>query len=152
MKSLVIFALLVLSAQAADFNTSAVKVQVVESIEAYKAANPNVTVTELTSYKNTKLNQNLYTLGSRVSGDRFIAGDNGYAQYPSKQNLELTVRYPAQGVGNVVTFVQILITQDDGTYGRGYVTSGGIGQRYISLVVEAWNTAYIRYDYAFYGY
>lgn len=151
MKLILIFSIFVIGSQAADPKTSGVKVEVVESIALYLKANPNVTVTALELNRNARLNQNWYTLGSRLTGDRLVAMDNGWAQYPSKQNLELKVWYPTNGVGAVLTYVQILITQDNGTYGRGYVTSGGIGQRYIQVVVEAWNTAFIRYDYALYG-
>lgn len=81
-----------------------------------------------------------------------MAINSGWAQYPSKQNLNLNIFYPTSGIGAVLSYVQILIIQDNGTFGRGYVTSGGIGQRYIQIVVEAWNTAFIRYDYSLYGF
>lgn len=153
MKSVVLIAIFLIGAANAvdERNAAEVKIEVVESIEKYLLENPNVNVTELTLNSNARLNQNWYTLGSRVSGDRLIAIDSNWAQYPSKNNLELKITYPASGVGAVVTHIQIMITQDNGTYGRGYVTAGGIGQRYIQVIVEAWNTAFIRYDYSFYG-
>lgn len=154
MKSIIAFAVLyfvVVYAAEVQVKTAEVKVEVVKSIQEYLQANPNVTITEMKIDRQARLNQNWYTLGGRQSGDRLLAIDNGWAQYPSKQNLELTIWYPTSGVGAILTYIQILLTQDNGTYGRGYVVSGGIGQRYVRIVVEAWNTAYIRYDYSLYG-
>jgi Transcription activator MBF2 len=156
MKSFVILAVFFLfGAQAAksqQLKTAEVKVVVVKSIQEYLQANPNVTLTEMKINRQARVNQNWYTLGARINGDRLVAIDNGWAQYPSKQNLEFKLWYPASGVGAVLTYIQILITQDNGTFGRGYVTSGGVGQRYVNVVVEAWNTAYFRYDYSLFGY
>lgn len=152
MKSLLLLAIFFAAAQAVDLNSSGVKVEVVESIDVYLKANPNVTLTELNLNRNARMNQNWYTLGSRLTGDRLVAINNDWAQYPSKQNLNLNIFYPTSGIGAVLSYVQILIIQDNGTFGRGYVTSGGIGQRYIQIVVEAWNTAFIRYDYSLYGF
>lgn len=152
MKSLLLLAIFFAATQAVDLNSSGVKVEVVESIDVYLKANPNVTLTELNLNRNARMNQNWYTLGSRLTGDRLVAINNGWAQYPSKQNLNLNIFYPTSGIGAVLSYVQILIIQDNGTFGRGYVTSGGIGQRYIQIVVEAWNTAFIRYDYSLYGF
>jgi hypothetical protein len=78
-----------------ELKTSEVKVVVVKSIQEYLHANPNATVTEMKTNrqaKAAKINQNWYTIGSRRPGDRLVAIDNGWAQYPSKQNLELTIR------------------------------------------------------------
>lgn len=152
MKSILIFLTFLVVAQAAeDFKSSSATVQVIEDIEKFRKTNPNVTITELELNRNTRLNQNWYTLGGRQVNDRLVAIDGGWAQYPSKQNLELRIWYPINGAGAIITFVQILINQDSGTFGRGYVVSGGIGQRNIQVLVEAWNTAYIRYDYQIYG-
>lgn len=152
MNSLLLLAIFFAATQAVDLNSSGVKVEVVQSIDVYLKANPNITLTELNLNRNARMNQNWYTLGSRLTGDRLVAIDNGWAQYPSKQNLNLNIFYPTSGIGAVLSYVHILIIQDNGTFGRGYVTSGGIGQRYIQIVVEAWNTAFIRYDYSLYGF
>lgn len=152
MKSIIIFAICLIGTHAAeDLNNAQVRIQVVDSIENFMLENPDVHLTEMTLDRNVKLNQNWYTIGARKAGDRLVATDNGWAQYPSKQNVELEIRYPVNGVGAVVTYVQVLITQDNGTSGRGYVVSGGIGQRRIQVVVEAWNTAFIRFDLSIFG-
>jgi hypothetical protein len=156
MKSLIFFTVicLIFKSEAADQKSipAEVKIAVVENIKDYLQANPNATLIPMKMARQARLNQNWYTLGSRQQGDGLVAIDNGWAQYPSKQNVELSVYYPRSGVGALITYVQVLMTQDTGTSGRGYVVAGGIGQRYISLVVEAWNTAYVRYDYSIFGY
>lgn len=154
MKSFAILVALYLihAAEASEEKPQAeVKLLVVQNINDYLQANPNATLIPLQMSHQAKLSQNLYSIGARRPGDRLVGTDSGWAQYPSKQNLELSVWYPSNGVGAVVTYVQILITQDTGTSGKGYVTAGGIGQRYIKIIVEAWNTAYARYDYSLYG-
>lgn len=46
-----------------------------------------------------------------ISGDRLVATANGGNQWPSPQDVKLTLTYPRSGVGNVVTFIQILVEQ-----------------------------------------
>lgn len=152
MKVFIFLIALIIGVQAVEeLKTAQVNVHVVPSIQRYLKANPTANVTELNLVQNVRLSQNLYTLGSRRAGDRLVATDNGWAQYPFKQDLELTVRYPASGTGAIVTYMQVVITQDNGTTGKGYVVSGGVGQRYLQIVVEAWSTAYIGYNYSIYG-
>lgn len=152
MKSIIIFAILLIGSQAdEDLKDGKVEIQVVDSIKNFIRDNPDVSLMEMTLDSSPRLKQILYTVGARKSGDRIVATDGNWAQYPSKQNLELSLWYPLNGVGAVITYVQVLINQDDGTFGRGYVVSGGIGQRNIKIVVEAWNTAFIRYDFTIFG-
>lgn len=152
MKSVILLVVLFVGVQSVDdLKTAQVNVKVVPSIKAFLKAHPTVNVTELKLDQNLRLSQNLYTLGARRADDRLVAADNGWAQYPFKQDLELTVRYPASGTGAIVTYMQVLISQDTGTAGKGYVVSGGVGQRYLQIVVEAWSTAYIEYNYSIYG-
>jgi Transcription activator MBF2 len=152
MKSIICVVALIIGANAFE-DVSEAKVLLVGpgGMAKFLQANPNVTVTELEMSRNPRYNQIWYTLGSRQSGDGLVGINNGWAQYPSKQNLELTITYPINGSGAIVTYLQVLISQDNGTTGRGYVVYGGIGYRYIKLVVEAWSTSYLRYDYAIYG-
>lgn len=154
MKSIIVLAVLIFGANAVeDLSKAEVLVVGPGSLAKFLKSNPNVTLTELEINRNpnTRYNQIWYTLGSRQSGDGLVGINSGWAQYTSKQNLELTITYPVNGAGAVVTYIQVLVTQDNGTTGRGYVVSGGIGYRYIRLIIEAWNTAYIKYDYAIYG-
>lgn len=154
MKYLVIVALFALNCCVkADDKNSKVEVKVIQNITEFRNANPSLKLIELKSSRTVtpRLTQISYTLGSRLSGDRLVGADSGWAAYPYKQNIELRIWYPANGVGAIVTNVQIIVTQDTGTTGRGYVVYGGIGQRSIQVLVEAWNTAYIDYRYSIYG-
>jgi hypothetical protein len=121
MKSLILFTAIcfVLKSEAAEQKPipAEVKIAVVENIKDYLQANPNATLIPMKMARQARLNQNWYTLGFRLQGDRLVAIDNGWAQYPSKQNVELSVYYPRSGVGALITYVQILMTQDTGTYG-----------------------------------
>lgn len=148
--TIVLASIIFASISAEDQSTSKVEVQVVKDINEFKKANPELQLIELNfSSKriSPRLSQTIYSLGSRVSGDRLVAADDGWAVYPNKQNLKLTIWYPASGNGALVTFVQVVVTQDTGTSGTGYIVDGGIGKRYIQVVIEAWNTAYIDYSY-----
>lgn len=151
MKSIILLVAAFVIAINAYEEVSEAKITVVDSIAKFLRANPNATVLELEASSSTRYNQIWYTLGSRQAGDGLVGINNGWAQYPSKQNLELTITYPVNGPGAVVTYVEVLVSQDNGTAGRGYVVYGGIGYRNIQLVIEAYSTAYIKYDYALYG-
>ena len=47
----------------------------------------------------------------RSSGDRLSAQAGASNQWPSPQNIKLTLAYPRSGVGNVVTYVQVIVEQ-----------------------------------------
>jgi hypothetical protein len=137
----------------ADENDSRFEVKVIKNITEFRNANPSLKIVEMKSSKavTPRLSQIIYTLGTRYSGDRLVGADSGWNAYPNKQNIELRVWYPTSGVGAIVNFVQVIVSQDTGTSGRGYVVYGGIGQRNIQVLIEAWNTAYIDYRYSIYG-
>jgi hypothetical protein len=150
---LVICALIAFNCVNAENSNSKYEVKIIKNITEFRNANPSLKIVELKSSKspNPRLNQIVYTLGNRYSGDRLVSADSNWAAYPSKQNLELRIWYPVNGAGAIITFVQVNVSQDNGTTGRGYVVYGGIGQRSIQVLVEAWNTAYIDYRYSIYG-
>nr|QJI10298.1 secretory glycoconjugate protein [Anopheles stephensi] len=60
--------------------------------------------------------------------------------------------YPyRRGVGcPSVTYVEVQVNQSSST-GRGYIVSGGVGQRNIRLVIEGYNTLFFHYQAAIYG-
>jgi hypothetical protein len=152
MKKFVLIAVccLFIKAQASVSDEAAeVKVIAVNNITDYIQSNPNATAIPM---KRSRETQNLHRLGARLSGDRLVAKNCGSDQYPSKHDLELSICYPKSGDGAILTYVQISMIQDFETYGQAYVIDGGIGQRLIKIVVEAWNTAYLEYDYSLYGY
>lgn len=63
----------------------------------------------------------------------------------------MNLSYPASGVGAVITYVQVIVNQSSNS-GKGYVIAGGIGQRFIHLVIEAHSTSYFSYNSQIYGY
>ncbi|XP_069966347.1 uncharacterized protein [Bactrocera oleae] len=92
-----------------------------------------------------------YTLGSgRESGDRLVSSESSTNDYDLPTSLRVTVRYPSSGTGAVITYVKITTYQSNND-GRAYVTSGGIGQRSIVMVIEAVRTTYFDFYSYIYG-
>jgi len=63
----------------------------------------------------------------------------------------LTLQYPTSGTGAVLTFIRVTVDQST-NIGQGYVVAGGIGQRAIIIVIEAYSTTYFNYVAEIYGY
>ncbi|KAM7350004.1 uncharacterized protein ACRADG_008702 [Cochliomyia hominivorax] len=91
-----------------------------------------------------------YTLGNRVSGDRMVGQYADTFFYPAKKDVSTQVTYPETGTGSVVTSVDINCLQDN-VEGNAYVVAGGIGQRFISIVLEATQTERFSYNIHVYG-
>ncbi|XP_064538389.1 uncharacterized protein LOC135428366 [Drosophila montana] len=91
-----------------------------------------------------------YTLGARVSGDRLVAQGADVYSYPARKDVSLQLTYPESGAGSIVTFVELICTQDN-SEGNAYVVAGGIGQRFISIVVEAKQTENFAYQAQYFG-
>lgn len=55
----------------------------------------------------------LLTLGPTVSfsGDRSVGNASYSNQWPSPQQVKSTVQYPPNGVGSIVTYVEIIVEQ-----------------------------------------
>ncbi|EAT33832.1 AAEL013895-PA [Aedes aegypti] len=94
--------------------------------------------------------QLVYTLGQRVVGDRLVSTKSDSKQWPTLQDVTLSLAYPQSGVGAVVTYVQVIVKQSS-NLGKGYVVSGGIGQRFIHLNIEAYSTNYFTYTVQIFG-
>lgn len=125
-------------------------VVLVDDINEFKAAHPDVQLIELVRAENQARASIRYTLGARVAGDTLVAKKSDFASYATPQNVKLTLTYPTSGTGAVVTHVLVDVQQSS-TLGRGYVTGGGIGQRYIQIVIEAQATTYFGYSAYIYG-
>ncbi|XP_055617469.1 uncharacterized protein LOC129762895 [Toxorhynchites rutilus septentrionalis] len=134
----------------APLDTIEARITLVDDIAAFKAANPQVELVPLQVARDARL-QIVYTLGNRVSGDRLVASGQDGQSWSSLQDVSLNLRYPQSGTGSVVSFVQVVVNQSS-NQGRGYVAAGGIGQRYIQLVIEALNTSFFNYSAQIYGY
>ncbi|XP_031627889.1 uncharacterized protein LOC116343792 [Contarinia nasturtii] len=92
-----------------------------------------------------------YVLGKRVNGDRLVASGSQNEQWSVAQNISQKLTYPRVGIGSIITFVQITIAQSS-SLGRGLVSSGGIGQRQISITIDALKTLHFRQNTYVYGF
>ena len=78
------------------------------------------------------------------------SGADAFA-YPAKKDVTIQLSYPESGnTGNIVTFVELICLQDN-SEGNAYVVAGGIGQRFISIVLEAKKTERFSYTANYYG-
>uniref|UniRef100_A0A1Q3FN42 Putative transcription activator mbf2 n=1 Tax=Culex tarsalis TaxID=7177 RepID=A0A1Q3FN42_CULTA len=127
------------------------RVEIVQDIATFKTANPGVELIPLDIAKSSTRQQIVYSVGNRVSGDRLVAADSNGQSWATLQDVALTLNYPRSGTGAVVTYVQVVVNQSS-NQGRGYIAAGGIGQRRISLVIEAYRTNYFNYNAQIYGY
>ncbi|XP_016986638.1 uncharacterized protein LOC108049819 [Drosophila rhopaloa] len=91
-----------------------------------------------------------YNLGARIPSDRLVAQTADAFEYPQAQDVSLQLTYPEQGAGAIVSYVELLCTQDS-SEGTAYVVAGGIGLRFISIVLEASNTRNFSYQVQYYG-
>lgn len=152
-KVFVVFAIVGLSVSSATeyperLNASVV---VVKDINVFKASNPDVQLIALErSNRNQERAGIRYTLGKRVAGDRLAATLSDFVSYATPQNVKLTLTYPTSGTGAVVTHVLVDVQQSSNV-GKGYVVQGGIGQRFIQIVIEAQSTTYFGYSSYIYG-
>ncbi|KAG4079327.1 hypothetical protein HA402_008019 [Bradysia odoriphaga] len=110
--------------------------------------NPHLNVKRLS--KTNVNNTMLYTLGARIAGDNLVGHSAKNQTWPTQQHVSVTLNYPTSGVGKQITFVRIQIDQSSNS-GRAYVVSGGLHQRSIAIVVEAFTTYYLNYDAQIYG-
>ncbi|XP_055838594.1 uncharacterized protein LOC129906726 [Episyrphus balteatus] len=93
----------------------------------------------------------VYTLGQRVSLDKLVGQGANSQSYKSPQNVRLQIQYPNNpNGGDIVTYVRIDVDQSSND-GQAYVLSGGIGQRRIIIIVEAYNTLWFNYNVAIYA-
>ncbi|XP_053678030.1 uncharacterized protein LOC128728431 [Anopheles nili] len=134
-----------------------VSIETVSDIREYRKAHADLTIEPLAvrSVVNQAGGNNrkqiVYTLGARFSGDQLVAISSGGKSWTSPQDIKLNLQYPTTGVGASVTYVEVIVDQSS-ELGQGYVVSGGVGQRFIQLVIEAYNTVYFNYSAAIYGF
>ncbi|XP_062539730.1 uncharacterized protein LOC134207811 [Armigeres subalbatus] len=129
--------------------------EIATSLKAYKHfgvlfAGSSPTRNHLPSPSDKVGQQLIYTLGQRVAGDRLVSTKSENKQWPTLQDVTLSLSYPQSGVGAIVTYVQVIVKQSSAT-GKGYVVSGGIGQRFIHLMIEAYSTTYFNYSVQIFG-
>jgi len=126
-------------------------IKVFNSIEDFKAKNPEVKLIELEAVDHDLTDSRSYTLGARQTGDIVVANASDKKTWPISQNVTTTLTYPSSGgYGAFLTFILINCDQSS-NLGRAYVTQGGIGQHFIQIIVEARITTFFNYAAFFYG-
>jgi len=132
-----------------DVNVQNLTFTILNEDKAFKVSYPLIQE-QLSDGKSPKLQIN-YRLGLRISGDRLVATAAGSNSWTSAQDVKLALSYPKTGIGAIITYLQVIVEQST-NIGRGYVTSGGIGQRQITVVIEGNQTLYFKYSSEIYGY
>ncbi|XP_062556052.1 uncharacterized protein LOC134220914 [Armigeres subalbatus] len=126
------------------------KLVVVPDIATFKATHPELDVVPLNATKSNR-SQIVYTVGQRLPGDQLVSTTQDYSSSDTLQDVALYLRYPESGTGAVVTFVEIVVNQSS-NQGHAHIVSGGVGEHFIELVVEAYGTSYFQYSVQVYGY
>lgn len=139
------------AAQIKPLNVSATMLMV-DNIETYQNEHPDEFIEEIPRSPIQPRVGIQYTVGNRVGADYLVAQKTDSANYGSPNDVVLTLTYPANGgQGAVVTYVLINVNQSNYN-GRAFISAGGIGQRYIRIIVEAKATNYFQYQAYIYGY
>ncbi|KAH8362453.1 hypothetical protein KR200_011218 [Drosophila serrata] len=126
------------------------QIKVVKDIRAFVAQHPGVQLQRME--KQTRVGSQVvrYNMGARIPGDQLVAQGADHFEYPRSQDVSMQLTYPEEGTGAIVSYVELVCTQDSND-GSAYVVAGGIGQRFISIVVEASNTRNFSYQAQYYG-
>lgn len=86
-------------------------IHVVESLAEFLNANPGVKLQPLMKEEKTDgpspYIQLIHRAGGRISGDRFLAADQGSQSWSSPQDVQLNLNYPK----SIVTFIEIIVDQ-----------------------------------------
>ncbi|XP_039497901.1 uncharacterized protein LOC120455594 [Drosophila santomea] len=131
-------------------------IRVVNDIHVFAAQHPGVQIQpmekEIVPGKARVGSQTVrYNMGARIPGDALVAQTADTFEYQRAQDVSLQLTYPVNSAeAAVVSYLQLLCTQDS-SEGTAYVVAGGIGQRLISIVLEAKNTKYFSYQAEYYG-
>ncbi|XP_017002407.2 uncharacterized protein [Drosophila takahashii] len=93
-----------------------------------------------------------YNLGARISSDTLVYQTADTFEFPRNQDVSVQLDYPEKpgDKSAALSYVELTCTQD-ASDGTAYVVAGGIGQRYISIVLEAKNTKNFSYQALYYG-
>lgn len=86
-----------------------------------------------------------------VEGEVLIFKDDKAQWWPVPRNVKLTLSYSSGDVTRTVSYIEITAFQDS-QLGRAYITRGGIGDTFLSVVIEANSTRAFNYRAYFYGY
>lgn len=97
-----------------------------------------------------KIYNNIHVIFN-ISGDKIVAHTVNNLNFGDFQDVEQNIWYPASGIGDVVSYVEIWVNQNS-KLGNAFLTKGGIGQRQISVKIEAKHTTFLYYRVVTYGY
>lgn len=100
-----------ISAAPIDEANSRVDVIVVENVTDYLKTAPEVFDLVRLEKTNLTRTQIRYTAGRRVGGDRVVASNVGNQSWGVAQDVALTLAYPANGVGAIVSYIEIIVNQ-----------------------------------------
>ncbi|ALC49997.1 CG15043, partial [Drosophila busckii] len=88
--------------------------------------------------------------GFLLSGAKLVARSVEYFNHLSPQDISVQINYPESGIGSNVTYVEILCTQNNNE-GGAYLVAGGIGERLVSVIIEAKHTQNFNYQAKYHG-
>ena len=91
-----------------------------------------------------------YRYFCHISGDFLAAQIADAFNYEDAKDVTVQLTYPQAGTGSIVTYV-LIRCEADSTEGNAYIVAGGIGQRFISIVLESTATQTFSYNAQFYG-
>ncbi|XP_001354364.2 uncharacterized protein [Drosophila pseudoobscura] len=129
------------------------EITVVKNVRLFAAQHPGLKIQRLAKQPATArggVESVRYTLGARVTSDSLVAQGADVFSYPASQDVSVQLTYPEEGAGAIVTYVELICTQDN-SEGNAYVVAGGIGQRFISIILEASQTRNFSYQAQYYG-
>ncbi|XP_052900763.1 uncharacterized protein LOC128307082 [Anopheles moucheti] len=132
-----------------------VSIETIPDLAAFRKANPDLHIVPLASRSAPEAGGSTrqvitYTIGQHSSGERLVGMASNQQSWTTPQDVKLELQYPTAGVGAVVTYVEVVVNQSSSA-GRGYIVSGGVGQRNVRLVIEAYDTFFFNYNAAIYG-
>ncbi|XP_036224833.1 uncharacterized protein [Bactrocera oleae] len=127
-------------------------IMVVKDINEFKRKHPGLSLLALKKESGQARSGSTveYKLGGRVQGDFLAAQIADAFNYEDAKDVTVQLTYPQAGTGSIVTYV-LIRCEADSTEGNAYVVAGGIGQRFISIVLESTATQTFSYNAQFYG-
>ncbi|XP_018784784.1 PREDICTED: uncharacterized protein LOC108966381 [Bactrocera latifrons] len=128
------------------------QITVVNDINEFKKNHPGLSLVALKKVNGQARSGSTveYKLGGRVDGDTLVAQIADAFNYEDAKDVTIQLTYPQSGAGSIVTYV-VIRCEADSTEGNAYVVAGGIGQRFISIVLESTSTKTFFYNAQFYG-
>ncbi|XP_017074220.1 uncharacterized protein LOC108109931 [Drosophila eugracilis] len=117
----------------------------------YTTLNPDITLNEMNKVKHSKGNV-VFTSGNRTAGDRLIVNHYDDGSFPSVQDIEVLMSYPAgTSTGVTLTCIEVYVDTSADDAG-GYLSKGGIGQTNVEILLTSNVTRSFNYETFIYGY